>query len=57
MAGDVICPCCGSYYGCKCRVRTTWAGVDERRTADTLEKLVDILEKILEEWKDYRGVE
>ena len=46
--GEVPCSCCGSYYGCKCRqVQTTWAGVDERRIADSLEKIVELLEELL----------
>ena len=47
--GDIICPCCGSYYRCNCRqVQTAWVGVDERRTANALEKIVELLEKLLE---------
>ena len=47
--GDFICPCCGSYYGCKCRVQTTWSGFEEQRIANSLEKIIELLEKLLED--------
>ena len=49
--GDVICSCCGSYYGCKCRVQRPWGGFEEQRIANSLEKLVEILEKMEERYE------
>ena len=50
MSGDIICPCCGSYSRCNCcRVQTTWGGFEEQRIANSLEKLIELLEKLLEE--------
>ena len=44
--GDLICPCCGSYQRCGCRrPQTTWVGIEDKRIADALERIVELLEE------------
>ena len=53
--GDVPCTCCGGWGRCNCgRPQATWVGVEDKRIADSLEKLIELLEKLLAEQK---GVE
>ena len=43
--GDLICPCCGSYQRCGCRRPQTWIGFEDKRIADALERIVELLEE------------
>lgn len=52
--GDVPCSCCGGYHGCNCgRRQTTYGGGwEDKRIADALERLIELLEKLTDEEGD-----
>ena len=51
--GDLICQYCGSYHGCGCRliVRNTYSTFGDD-SEDYLERIIVLLEKLLEEQED-----
>ncbi len=51
--GDRICPCCGSYYGCKCTPQNIWSVSYDKEIAEALERIADALEKVNKRLKKF----